>query len=183
MNTLYRRSSNSLLKLIPVFAVALVLAVGSTSAQENLRALVRSQCTEWVVGQWTGTNSQGRKVEVEYEWALDGHVLEIELVDGQNAYAGLISLRPTDGAVIECGADNGGGMTRAIWREEEGALISERTATRPGGREIRVAVVSRQVDEKTFKATVHALSSDGTLSEDTLETVVLWRVAKGERDD
>lgn len=178
-------SSHSTRRLQLVLGVAVAMTFGADSlrAQESLRDTLTGANVEWIVGSWTGTNSQGRAVTVRYEWGLDGNALEIDLLQGGNAYEGMIVRRPTDGDLIEFGADNRGGITRSTWQIEEGRLISERVNTRPAGQVVRVAVVSRRVDGNTVVATVHSLSEAGQIGEDTLETVYLSRNSAAEDGD
>lgn len=183
VNSKQRTSMKALLPSMLVLTAGLWLSEGSLGAQESLRDVVEGHKVGWIIGQWTATNSQAQTIAVEYEWALDGHLVEVELAIGSTAYKGLISLRPTDGVMVETGADNRGGMTQAIWREKDGAFISERTATRPDGREAKVAVVITRVDADTLKATVHSLSSGGEIGVEPAETVTLKRVPVEEPED
>ena len=136
------------------------------SETSMLRDRVRTAGVDWVVGEWRGTNNQGQAITVDYEWGLDGHLLEIDLAIADNTYKGTILRRPDDGALTEVGADNRGGMTHATWEVKDGALLSKRTGTRPGGQVIRIAVRNRKVDADTVLATVHTLSPEGELGEE-----------------
>lgn len=153
------------------------------NAQESVRAVFQKEGVDWIVGRWTGTNEQGRDITICYEWDLEGHVLELDLTIGDMGYKGMLVRRPTDGRLIEFGADSTGGVTRSRWRMEEGTLISERTGARAEEPEVRVAVVSKKVDENTFIATVHALSEDGAMGDETLDTVKLTRQSRSQDSD
>jgi hypothetical protein len=163
-------------RVIAAVALAATICSSSTaSAQESLRDQVQNHGADWMVGEWKGTNAQGRAVEVEYEWELEGHALEVDLTIGDDHYKGLIFRRPAEGDVVEVGADSRGGTTRSTWELKEGALVTKRTGTRPDGQVVRVAVVNKQVDADTFVATLHPLSTEGEVGEETLETVRLSR--------
>jgi len=177
MNTIPRKTARHPFSIPYAAAVVALLSIGLLNAQETLRQQVEEGDAHWIVGKWTGTNNEGRQVTVEYEWELDGHALEVDLELGRGAYKGMIVKQPVEGKVIETGADNGGGITRAIWREEDGLLISERTSTRPGGEVSRIAVVNEKIDADTIKATVHSLSADGEIGKEVIDTVKLTRVA------
>jgi len=183
MNSILHSSKRTPLRIVLTLAAVALLSVEPLHAQENLRQMVQEGGADWMVGKWTGSNNEGRQVTVEYEWELDGHALEVDLEMGQGAYKGMIVRHPTNGEVVEAGADNGGGMTRATWREEEGLLISERTSTRPGGEVMRIAVINKQVDADHIKATVHSLSADGEIGEEAIDTVDLTRVSTDAKDD
>lgn len=155
----------------------------SLVAQESVRSVFEEKGVEWITGKWSGTNEQGRQVAVKYEWDLDGHLLEIDLRIGDMGYEGMIVRQPTNGRLIEFGADSTGGMTRSMWRVHDGALISERTGTRPDGQEVRVAVVTRKVNDDTIVATLHGLTEDGKPSDEILDTVKLKRQSTPQADD
>ncbi len=170
-----RRARPALTNVAVLALAASVVFVRPVQAQESLRDTLRDRGVDWIVGPWTGTNSQGLLVAIEYEWELEGHLLEIDLTMGDGAYKGAILRRPADGELVEVGADAGGGMTHATWEVQDGALISKRTGTRPGGQVTRIAVRSEKVDADTVVATVHPLSPEGELGEETLDTVRLMR--------
>jgi len=159
------------------------LLVNSIQAQDNLRDTIRAKQVDWIVGDWRGTNDQGQPLTVEYEWELEGHMLEIDLTMGDLTYKGAILRRAADGSIVEAGGDNFGGTTQSTWEVEDGALISKRTGTGPDGQVIRVAVKNRKVDGDTVVATVHALSPGGELGEEALDTVRLTRSSKQDDED
>jgi hypothetical protein len=167
---------STLLRTVLVLAATALPLATSLRAQDNLRTQLHGLNAEWLVGKWTGTNSWGALIELEYKWALDGNVLEIDLEMGPGAYKGLIFRRPTDGKVVETGVDDGGGMTEAVWEADTGMLTCRRTATRPGGERRTIAVVNERVDDTTVQATVHSLSENGERGEEPLDTVILKRV-------
>ena len=163
--------------------LVLMIAVLPLAAQESLKSMVEEAGAGWMIGEWTGTNAQGQAVSLEYEWDLNGHLIELDLKLGAAAYTGMIHRDPSNGEARETGVSTDGGVTRATWRVEDGAVISERIATRPDGREIRVAVVNRRVDADTVRATVHSISADGTWSEAPIDSVTLRRVPASGADD
>ena len=169
--------------LSTVVLILPLLVAGSLPAQETLLSIAQQEGVEWIVGKWTGTNSEGRSVALEYEWELDGHALEIDLTMGAESYKGMIALQPTDSRAVEFGADSSGGVTRATWRVQDGLVISDRTGTRSDGREIKIAVVNKKVDADTVIATVHSYAANGELSTEVLDTVTLKRVSAADTED
>ncbi len=167
---------------VPRIAILLLatasLFVGGAQAQESLRDVIQSQGVEWIMGHWTGTNAQGRTVVVEYEYEVAGHAIEVDLTIGEDGYKGMIFYRPMEGDVIEVGADSRGAMVHSTWRVEDGAVITDRTNTRPSGQVIRVTVINKQVDANTVVATMHLLSAEGERGETALENITLTRVTE-----
>lgn len=173
-----------LTRLTLTLAMGLLLGPATLEAQQTLRDIAEEGGVTWLIGKWTGYSQRGSEVEVEYEWELDGHAVELELEMGQGGYKGLIFLNPEGGEeAIEVGGDSGGGMTRAVWREDYGQLISERVSTRPGGEIMRIAIISESTGPNTMKATVHRLSADGVISSEALDTVKFTRAKEEEDDD
>jgi hypothetical protein len=180
---LFRRSWGGRLPFLAILLALPWFMVNTVRAQESLRDAVQSQGAEWMLGHWTGTNAQGRSVEVEYEWELEGHAIEVDLSIGDDGYKGIIFRKQPGGEVVEVGADSRGGMTHSTWRLEDGAVITDRTGTRPGGQVIRVAVVFQRLDGETAIATMHSLSAEGERGEAALDTVRLRRVADPEEKE
>lgn len=163
--------------------VLLLFHCDSLDAEPSVRSVLENEGVEWIAGKWAGTNEQSREIMVEYEWGLNGRLLELDLTIGDLSYQGMIVRQPTDGRLIEFGADSTGGMTRSTWRVDDGALVTERTGTRPDGQKVRVAVVTRKVDDDTVVATVHGLTEDGEVGDEVLDTVKLSRQCTPQDDD
>lgn len=183
MNTNPRFKNSSIAQFTFGVVVVLCLAAVAGSAQETLRSTLQNAGTDWVVGTWSGTNTAGQAVTVEYEWELDGRMLEIDLTLGDFSYKGLIFHDPAGGGIVEQGADSAGGVTRSTWKTKDGALISERVGTRPNGETVRVAVMNKRVDAEHVTATVHALSESGEIGADALDTVQLTRRPADQKED
>jgi hypothetical protein len=155
--------------------VSILLPSAVLVAQPGVRAALEKEGVDWVVGNWKGANEAGQQISLVYEWTLNGSALEIDLTLEGAEYEGIIVREPLDGKLTELGADNRGGVTRATWRVDDGALVSERRNTSAEGQEYRMAVVSRKVDDDTVIATVHRLTESGEVSDEVRDTVKLTR--------
>jgi len=156
--------------------------IAPLAGQETLRDMIEEGGGTWLIGDWAGTNDDGVRITVEYEWELDGHAIEVEVTMGEGAYQGLIFRNPESGEVVEVGATGEGGMTKSTWTEEDGKLISKRVGTRANGKVVRIAVISERIDDDSFQATVHRLGDDGEIMEDIIDSVTLKRVEGDEEE-
>ena len=105
----------SIKSLFLVSLSLLFVSVVPASAQASLGDFLVDYGYEWVAGKWVASTDDGQKVELEYKWGLDRHVVLVSFKMGDYKYQGMIMFVPSREEVIEVGADNKGGIWNCTW--------------------------------------------------------------------
>jgi len=130
-------------------------------AQESLGELVTQAGYDAVIGKWKGTDDQGQSCTLEYKWALDKHVITVDVTMGDLRYHGMIMFVPSRQEVIQVGADNMGGTWNGTWDEDYEGLANRSERLQSDGTKQRMEHVYITVDENTFKVKEYPVESDG----------------------
>jgi len=134
------------------------------TAQEKLGDLVAQGGYDWVLGRWVATTDQGEKAEFRYEWALDKHAILVDTILGNFNYRGMIMLMPTDGEIVEIGADNRGGIWKGSWSEDSAGLSHRIEHTNAQGEVRKGDIIHARVDADTITIAIYAVDNSGSRS-------------------
>lgn len=151
-----RRMASSTVTAIVLLAVCAVPGVG----QQKLGDFVGDGGYDWIIGKWVAVGDDG-KVELEYKWGLDKHIVLAELKAGDYKYSGIVMLDSDRGAVIEAGADNKGGIVKGEWTEDYGDLVYRLQHTGTSGSVTKLQVVCSKVDGDSVTIAMYGVDSSG----------------------
>jgi hypothetical protein len=131
------------------------------SAQGPLGALLAQYGYGWILGQWQGTDDQGRTSQVKYALTLDKHAGLVDVKIGRFLYHGLIMFVPSREEVIQMGADNMGGFWEGTWSQDYEGLVNAQEYIRPDGSGQKMEHVYVKVDDGNFKVKQYAVEAGG----------------------
>jgi len=131
------------------------------TAQERLGDLVAQGGYDWVIGRWAATTDQGEKAEFRYEWVLDKHAVLVDTIIGSFHYRGMIMLMPTNGEIVEIGADDRGGVWKGSWSEDSAGLSHRIEHTGADGEVRKGEIIHSRVDADTITIAIYAVDNSG----------------------
>jgi hypothetical protein len=157
--------------------VVMVLAVFVTPsmAQETLGDLVASGGYDWIIGRWVASTDDGQKVEFDFAWALDKHVVLNSLRMGDFKYQGLITLSPTDQEAVDQGADNRGGVWKGVWSPEGDGLVRKVEHTSPDGQLRKGDIVVSKGDADTITIAIYLTDNSGNRNSEPMNKLTYKR--------
>ena len=144
-------------------AIVVLLAVCAVPApgQDKLGDLLYQGGYEWVLGKWVATTDEGARVEVEYKWGLDKHVILMDLKMGEFKLHGMIMYVASKEEIIQVSADNRGGTWKGTWRDDYGEAVNRMEGTQANGQTMKAEVVYSKVDADTMKVAMYGVDEDG----------------------
>ena len=139
------------------------LAIGTVpaAAQGKLGDFVTQYGYDWLLGKWTATDDEGQRVEVDYKWGLDRHVVLMDFRMGDFAFHGMTMLVASSEEVVLAGADNQGGTWKGAWGDGYGDAVLKVEGVQADGETQKVEVVHRNLDANTIKISIYGLDSWG----------------------
>lgn len=155
-------------KLRSIFlAAAAILVITSTgaSAQQKLGDLVAEGGYEWMIGKWEATTDEGEKLELEYKWELDKHLIIMKLKMPDNEFHGMIYYKPTDDQVVQVTVDKKGGTGKGVWEPAGEKAILRHEHTDADWQTQKMAIAQSKVDNNTMRWEIHEIYSSGELSD------------------
>ena len=168
------------MRIKSLFLLSLGLLLVSTvpaGAQASLGDLLTEYGYEWVVGKWVATTDEGLKVELEYKWGLDRHVVLVDFKMGDYKYHGMIMFVPSREEVIEVGADNQGSIWNCTWGDDYTGAARTGEATQRDGTKEKNAVVLSKVNGDTLKVSVYDVDSYGYRTSESKGSLTFKREA------
>jgi len=168
-------------KLRSIFLAAaaiLVIAATGASAQQKLGDLVAEGGFEWTIGTWEATTDDGEKLELEYKWELDKHLIIMKLKMPDNEFRGMIYYKPTDDQVVQVTVDKKGGTGKGIWEPAGDKVILRHEHTDADWQTQKMAIAHSKVDNNTMRWEIHEIYSSGELSDYPNFTLDLKRQKK-----
>jgi hypothetical protein len=134
--------------------VFFVFLLTPAMAQQKLGDVVTEAGFDWMIGKWVGTVEE-QKVELEWKWALDKHVIFVDVKAGEYRSHSMIMYVASRDEVIEVGADNQGATERGKWRTEgDNAVVRSEETNVYGQIEKSEGVISK-LDVNTIKITLY----------------------------
>jgi len=155
--------------------IVLGLWVAPGLAQEKLGDLVASGGYDWIIGRWAASADDGQKVEFNFEWALDKHVVLNSLQMGDFKYQGLITLSPTNQQAVDQGADSRGGTWKGTWSPDGDGLVRRVEHMGPDGQTRKGDIVFGKVDGDTITIAIYAVDGSGSRSSEPMNKLTYKR--------
>jgi len=149
------------------------------SAQGPLGDLMAQYGYKWILGQWQGTDDEGRSSQVKYALTLDQHAGTVDVQMGQFAYHGMVMFVPAREEVIQVGADNMGGWWKGTWTEDYDGLVNRHERIQTDGTSEKMEHVYVKVNDGTIKVKRYGVGADGYRASTPRAGLTLNRV-KGE---
>ena len=160
-------SSKLTFKRQPTTAAADTVPSQQTSQMadhETLGDLVAQGGYEWMAGKWLATEYD-QKYELEHTWALDKHVVLVDLKMGDFAYHGMIMLNPAWQEIFQVGADNMGGIWNGTWDQAYEGATHRVEYTSSDGMMRRMEHVYVQENEDAFKVKEYPVTAGSRASQ------------------
>ena len=168
-------------KLRSIFLAAaaiLVITATGANAQQKLGDLVAEGGYEWMIGKWEATTDDGEKLELEYKWELDKHLIIMKLKMPDNEFHGMIYYKPTDDQVVQVTVDKKGGTGKGVWEPAGEKAILRHEHTDADWQTQKMAIAQSKVDNNTMRWEIHEIYSSGELSDYPNFTLDLKRSKK-----
>jgi hypothetical protein len=165
----------SLRNVFSTVVVALAIFVVPSMAQETLGDLVASGGYDWIIGRWVADTDDGRKVECNFTWALDRHVVLNGMRMGDFQYEGLITMSPVYQEAVDQGADNRGGLWKAVWSPEGDGLVRKVEHTSPDGQVRKGDIVVNRGDADTITIAIYPTDSSGNRNSEPMSKLTYKR--------
>jgi hypothetical protein len=143
-------------------------------AQTKLGDLVTESGFDWVIGKWVGQVEE-QKVELEWKWALDKHIMLVEVKAGEYRSHSMIMYVASRDEVIEVGADNQGGTERGRWSAEGDDAVVRSEETNVYGQVEKSEGVVSKMDADTMKITLYGVDENDNRATESLWALTLKR--------
>jgi hypothetical protein len=173
------KATTSRLRNILLFAAAIiVITTTGVNAQQKLGDLVSESGFDWLLGKWEAMTNEGEKVELEYKWELDKHLIIMKFKVPDNEFHAMIYYIPTEDQVVQVTVDKKGGTGKGIWEPQGDKAILKHEHTDADWQTTKLGIVHSKVDNNTMKWEIHELYDSGELSDYPNMTVELKRQKK-----
>jgi len=163
-----------------LLALAIVLAILATGAraQQSLGGIVKEYGFDWMIGRWVATTDEGDKIQIEYKWQLNRHLITLHLKWPDYEYQGMIFYSPAEDEVIQIGVDSKGGSGKGTWDAEGNKAIIKYEHIGADWETDRMAITHSKVDANTMKAEVYSVDSSGQIADEPRGTLECKRQKK-----
>ncbi|UCD50955.1 MAG: hypothetical protein JSW27_25955 [Phycisphaerales bacterium] len=149
------------------------------ASQGSLGDMLSQYGYEWILGQWQGTDDQGRTAQVTYGLTLDKHAGLVSVQMGPFAYRGLVMFVPAREEVIQIGADNMGGYWKGTWSEDYEGLVNRHERMQVDGSTEKMEHVYVKIDGGTIKIKQYAVEAGGSRASTPRAELTVSRAAGG----
>ena len=151
-----------------LLALAAVLVIMGTQAraQESLGDLVSQGGFDWIIGKWAAETGDGQKIEITYRWELDKHIVTVHVKMGDFEHRGMIMYMAAEQKVVQIGADNRGGTSKAEWTQDGDRAVSITEGTDAYGDVQKFGISHAKVDADTMRVGVYAVEDTGELADE-----------------
>ncbi len=143
--------------VVTLFAVCAVPVV----AQQRLSDLVAEGGYDWVIGRWAATMGDGQKIEIEYSWGLDKHIILTDRRMGDFRHHGMVMPAPSGMEALDVGADNRGGVWKGTWYDDPAGLVHRIEHTTADGEIRKSEIVHNRADADRMMVAMYAVDSSG----------------------
>jgi len=165
----------SLRSVFSTVVVVLAIFVAPSIAQETLGDLVASGGYDWIIGRWVASTDDGQKVEFNFDWALDKHVVLNSLLMGDFKYQGIITLSPANQEAVDQGADNRGGVWKGVWSPEGDGLVRKVEHTSPDGQSRKGDIIVGKGDADTITIAIYLTDGSGNRNSEPMSKLTYKR--------
>ncbi|UCG58078.1 MAG: hypothetical protein JSU70_00960 [Phycisphaerales bacterium] len=158
---------------VSVLVLTAVLAILSpqVGAQESLGDLVSRSGFDWMIGKWVAETDDGQRLLTTYKWELDKHIITVQFKMGDYEFRGMIMYLATEQKVVQIGADNRGGTSKAEWNAEGDKAVSITTGTGAYGEVQKFGISHAKADANTMTVEVYPVESTGELADEPWATL------------
>ncbi len=165
----------SLRSVVSTVVMVLAVFVAPSMAQETLGDLVASGGYDWIIGRWVAGTDDGQKVEFDFAWALDKHVVLNNLQMGDFKYQGIITLSPIGQEAVDQGADNRGGFWKGVWSPEGDGLVRKVEHTSPDGQVHKGDITVNKGDADAITIAIYLTDSSGNRNAEPMSKLTYKR--------
>jgi hypothetical protein len=158
-----------------VLLIALLLT--QATAQMKLGDVIADAGCDWAIGKWAG-DIEGEKIELEWKWALDKHVIIYNIKAGEYQSCGMIMYVASRDEVIDTSADNEGSTQTGKWRIEDNDAVLRFEKTDVRGQIEKSEAVLSKLDAETLKIALCQIDINGKR-----EAEPLWMLTLTRQDD
>jgi hypothetical protein len=159
-------------------AVILVITGSGANAQQTLGDLVAEGGFGWMIGKWQATTDEGDKVELEYKWQLDKHLVTMQLKIPDNEFVSMIFYKPVEDQVLQVTVDKRGGSGKGVWEPHGNKAILKYEHTSADWETNKMGIAHSKIDDSTMKWEIYEMYSSGELSTYPSYTVEFKRQKK-----
>ena len=152
--------------LLVLAAMVVILAAGVRAQEQKLGDLVKEYGFDWMVGKWMAETGDGQKIQVEYKWELDKHLVIARFKMGEYESLSMIFYNAAQATVVQVGVDNRGGTSKGEWQPEADKAILKSEYTGTDGEARRMGVIHSKVDADTMKVGIYGMEDTGELAEE-----------------
>lgn len=147
---------NTLLAML----LAIPLGLAATTGQSGTLSRLMSEARiEWLAGAWTGTDPEGRPLQLDYQPELDGHAGSMVARFEDRTVKAFIAVNPQTQEVKLFGAGSNGALFTGTWTEEWGDVVLTAEWKLPDGITIaQEQYVHRSSDGKTLRVQVYPVA-------------------------
>lgn len=156
------------------------LLLTPATAQMKLGDVIADAGFDWTIGKWAGM-IEGEKIELEWKWALDKHVILSNIKAGEYQSSGMIMYVTSRDEVVEMSADNEGATQTGKWRIEDNNAVLRFEKTDVRGQNEKGEAVLSKLDAETLKIAVCEVDINGRRETEPLWTLTLTR--QGDKDN
>ena len=165
-----------------LFVAAIILiTTNGVSAQQKLGDLISESGFDWMIGKWVAMTDEGEKVELEYKWELDKHLIIMKFKVPDNEFHAMIYYMPTEDQVVQVTVDKKGATGKGIWEPQGDKAILKHEHTDADWQTTKLGIAHSKVDNNTMKWEIHEIYSSGELSDYPNFTLELKRQKKAEK--
>lgn len=143
--------------------VATSLAFSAIPARaQSLGDIVSEYGYDGIIGRWVATGDNDRTYELEYKWAIDKHVIIVDVKIGRFKYHGMIMFVPSRMEVIQIGADNMGRTWKGTWDESYEGPVHRSECLNPDGTTEKMEHLYVKIDSDNVRIKDYPVGADGS---------------------
>jgi len=152
-------------KVICGLLLALLSFTVTVRAQQTLGDRIVEAGTDWLIGEWEGSDDEGGTLLQTFSWDLDKHAMNSRSKTPRWEIKGTTGWDPEKHKAVYVGFSNRGGAIKGTWGKHEGSPMLKLKATDLEGRSWSGAVVYKKKDASTMEVQIFGLADDGELDE------------------
>ena len=143
----------------------LIAFMGSVAIGQNLKSLANQEGVAWLEGRWKTTTDDGQDITLNYQWAVEGNAIIVNVKIGDTTSHGMIYFSQDEQQVKQISVDSKGRVTNSTWDSEYGKLILKISRVDDYGQTQKMGVTFDKVDANTMTVKLYGLEQ-GQLSYD-----------------
>ncbi len=139
-----------------LFCVSLCIILPSiTSANDNLRDLLRKSKWDGIIGTWVDQASNGGVLETTYAWKIKDRVIEVVTKEAEKESVALIGVNAKTHDVFQMGATSDGSSSQGNWKfKDDGTAVLGMVFTAGDGSEGALEIRPYLEDKDSMTVTI-----------------------------